>query len=87
MPGEAPRLGMDQPTDDRPTIHVDDHPVRALGGEMTGAEILALAGAQADAVDLFAEGHQGLCIAPEQPVPVQEGSRFRTRPRRGDDVC
>ena len=64
-----------------PLILVDDRPLRALGPEMTGAEILALAGAGADAFDLYAEGHRGRRIPPEEPVPVQEGSRFRTRPR------
>lgn len=66
---------------DRPTIRIDDQPIRALGAEMTGAELLSLAGADPAEVDLVAEGHRGQRIAPEDTVPVQEGSRFRTRRR------
>jgi hypothetical protein len=47
---------------------------------MTGAQILALAGLDAGEVALYAEGHRGRRLAPEEPVPVQEGSRFVTRP-------
>lgn len=72
---------MEPPDGETPTILVDDVPVRAVGAEMTGAQILALAGADADAFDLYAEGRHGRRIPPEEPVPVQEGSRFRTRAR------
>ena len=68
--------------DPDPTLFVDGEPIRGVPGpEMTAAQILAAAGHDADAVDLFAEGEHGRIIAPEQPVPVQDGSRFVTRPR------
>lgn len=70
------------PGDVAPTIYVDGEPLRGSPGpEMTGAQILAAAGHDADDRSLFAEGHHGQRIPAEASVPVQEGSRFITRPR------
>lgn len=64
-----------------PTFLLDGRPYRAVGEEMTGAQILALAGLEPEDADLYAEGHHALHIPAEDSVVVQEGSRFVTRPR------
>ncbi|HET6404631.1 MAG TPA: multiubiquitin domain-containing protein [Candidatus Thermoplasmatota archaeon] len=66
-----------------PVLYIDGQPVSGVPApQMTGAQILAAAGHDADIVDLYAEGHHGQRIGPEQAVPVQDGSRFVTRRRR-----
>jgi hypothetical protein len=66
----------------RPTVFIDGEPHEATGPAMTGAQLLALAGLDADQVALRAAGHRGRRIPEEEPVPVQDGSRFETVPRR-----
>lgn len=74
---------MPSPGDREPTVFVDDRPVPEVPGpQATGAQILAAAGLDPDDVDLYAQGHAGRRIGPEEAVPVQEGGRFVTRPRR-----
>lgn len=62
-------------------IEVDGRWYEGTYETMTGAQILALAGLDADDVDLYARGSHGQRIGAEQPVVVQDGSRFETRPR------
>lgn len=72
----------DEPLGDPdPTIVVDGRPIRGIPGpRMTGAQILAAAGHDAERVALYAEGARGQRIAPEEAIPVQDGSRFVTGP-------
>lgn len=69
------------PPQEEPIIHLDGETYRAPGEFLTGMEILSLAGLPADDYDLYAEGHRGRRIAPEEPVEVRPGARFVTRPR------
>ena len=62
-------------------IELDGRWYEGVYETMTGAQILALAGLDPDAVDLFARGSHGRRIRAEEPVVVQDGSRFETRPR------
>lgn len=64
----------------RPTIYVDERPLHATGRRMTGAEILAEVGLPPEEYDLYATGHHGVRIPPEQDIEVREGARFMTRP-------
>lgn len=63
------------------SIVLDGHVYEGVTETMTGAQILALAGLDPDDVDLYAAGRHGRRIPAEEPVIVQEGSRFVTRPR------
>jgi hypothetical protein len=60
------------------TVLIDGERFEATAPQMTGAQILALAGLDAGRARLFAEGHHGLRIGAQDVVPVQDGSRFRT---------
>lgn len=62
-------------------IEVDGRVYEGTYETMTGAQILALAGLDADAHDLYARGSRGRRIGAEEPVVVQDGARFETRPR------
>lgn len=62
-------------------IEVDGRAYEGTTETMTGAQILALAGLDADAHDLYARGSHGRRIGAEEPVVVQDGARFETRPR------
>jgi len=74
---------MASPSDDLlPTVYVDGKPIDSVPGpDVTGAQLLAAAGHDADRVALYADGHNGRRILPGETVPVQEGSRFVTGPR------
>ncbi|MEA3200494.1 MAG: hypothetical protein QOE90_1922 [Thermoplasmata archaeon] len=63
------------------TVFVDGVPYDGVGAAMTAAQLLALAGHDADEVALYAEGRHGQRIPAEAEVPVQDGSRFVTEPR------
>lgn len=76
-------MEFDTPTEEAPHVYLDGEAHRAPGGELTGAQILSLAGHDPAARALFAEGHRGLRIGAEEVVRVQEGSRFVTRPLAG----
>lgn len=62
-------------------VYIDGEPYEGVGPAMTAAQLLALAGRDADAFALYAEGRRGQRIPAEVEVPVQEGSRFVTAPR------
>lgn len=76
-------MSPDQPvrTQDSPVIRIDGREVRAPGTYVTGIELLSAAGIDSETRVLYAKGHDGLRIAPEDTVEVQPGSEFVTQPR------
>lgn len=77
MPPEQPSR-----TEETPVVRVDGREVRIPGTHVTGVEILSSAGLDAGTLDLYAKGHRGMRIGPQDTVEIQPGSEFVTRPRR-----
>lgn len=76
-------MSPDQPVrkQDTPLIRIDGQEVRAPGTHVTGIELLSAAGLDPDKRELYAKGHHGLRIGPEDSVEIQQGSEFVTQPR------
>lgn len=77
-PGAMPTIH--EAGDPHAVVFIDGVPYEGVGAAMTAAQILALAGHDADQVALYAEGRRGQRIPAEVEVPVQDGSRFVTAP-------